>query len=65
MKVAFQHYLHGNKEAGWDFAEELAEKHGLTLTEDQKKSLAYSFYEVTLHCVLDTSTLEVTIVGAE
>lgn len=65
MKIPFTHFMHENKESGYEFADELITKHSLDLSGFQERDLAYSFYEVKLHCILDTDTMKVTIVGAE
>lgn len=65
MKIPFTGYVHGNKESGWDMADEIERENDLTLTDDQKKEIAYSFYEVTLKCEFDTETGKVTLVEAK
>lgn len=63
-KVPFQYYLHDSY-GRYELAEFLQEKTGLTFTEEQLDALGRPFYEVTLHCHLDTDTMQVTIIGAE
>lgn len=63
-KVAFKHYLHDSY-GKYELAELLQEQTGLTFTEEQLDDLGRPFYEVTLHCLLDTDIMKVTIIGAE
>ena len=65
MKVQFTGYVHGGKESGWDLADTVEQENDLTLTTDQKKEIAYSFYEVTLKCEFDTETNKVTLLEAK
>lgn len=63
-QVPFKHYLHDSY-GRYELADAIQQQTGLAFTEEQLDDLGRPFYEVTLHCLLDTDTMTVTIVEAE
>jgi hypothetical protein len=62
MIIPFNQYLHESKESNWEQFADLLADNGLAI-EDMpwKDDVLYAFYEVTLHCTLDTETGAITI----
>lgn len=63
MKIPFTGYVHGSIEDGYCRAEDIADDYDLT--DEDKRAIAYAFYEVRLDCVYDTETGQVTLVHAK
>lgn len=68
MLVPFKYYLHDNMSRG-EAAEVILpqlDEAGVEIDEDRFiESIGRPFYEVTLNCLLDTETFEVTIESVE
>lgn len=64
MKVIRKMYLHGNKEEGYELAQELKEE-GYEISEETEKNLCYILYEVELQVEIDTETGNYKILKAE
>lgn len=63
-KLSFTHYLHDSY-GRYELAEVIQKQTGVEFTEEQLDNLGRPFYEITLHCQLDTDTMQVTIEKAE
>lgn len=62
-KHRFKWYLHETEHSA--LAEELSEALGIDTEDELWEKVGRPFYEVTLHCVLDTETGAVTLERAE
>lgn len=63
-KVLFKYYLHDDY-GKYELVDYIQKQTGVEFTEEQIEDLGRPFYEVTLHCELDTDTMNVTILRAE
>lgn len=63
-RVEFTHYLHDDY-GKYELVDAIEKQTGLNFTEEQMENLGRPFYEVTLHCVLDTDTMGVKILWTE
>lgn len=62
--LPFKHYLHDGY-GPRELVDSIQKQTGIELTDEQIEIMGQPFYEVTLHCLIDTETGYVEIAGVE
>jgi hypothetical protein len=64
MIVEFKYYIHDNY-SSYELKEYLQDELDMEISEELVRKMDKPFYEVTLHCSLDTETGQVTLLEAQ